>query len=294
MEIRRIRRRKSQSFTTINNSILRDKNLSLKAKAIMVTVMGLPDSWDFSVAGLIQLVKEGRDCVYAAIRELEDHGYVARQSVRDKGRMVGWEYVFSEEPMIADEPHTGFPYTEKPDTEKPDTENPTQYKKDLIKDLKNKETVHIEGNGQVWDFPMKELIEAFPDYLPDRITPAMIGFIEADVLPSDAEAWRQTIETYKMNFNPMTRSYLPDKTANLLGVFRKKKSELERERHGASQPKYRISEREKSAQRGANAIALIDELRRQGELERQAISGGSDGDRSPHSLALKPAEPYRN
>jgi hypothetical protein len=65
-----------------------------------------------------------------------------------------------------------------------------------------------------------------------------------------------------------------------------------KETHGTNQQHTRTSEREKSAQRGANAIALIDELRRQGELERQAVSGGGDGGRSPHPLALKPAESY--
>lgn len=182
--------------------------------------------------------------------------------------MVGWEYVFSEEPMTADTPHTGFPYTEKPEEEKPDTENPTQYKKHSIKETKNKETLHIEGDGEVWDFPMKELIEAFPDYLPDRITPAMIGFIEADVLPSDAEAWSRTIATYQMNFNPMTRSYLPEKTANLLGVFRQKKNEVAKEKNAGSQ-QYRTSnhpQRTSSAQRIADHRDILEQYPTEAEL----------------------------
>lgn len=82
-----------------------------------------------------------------------------------------------------------------------------------------------------FEYPIKNLVDAFPDYLPDRITPAMIGFIEAAVKPSDAEAWRRTIEIYQMNFNPLTKSYLPDKTANVLGVFRKQKTDIEREKN---------------------------------------------------------------
>lgn len=78
-------------------------------------------------------------------------------------------------------------------------------------------------------YPVQDLINAFPDYLPDRLTSAMIGFFEAEVLPADAEAWRRTIEIYQMNFNPMTKSYLPDKTANVLGVFRKQKAEVQKE-----------------------------------------------------------------
>lgn len=52
----------------------------------------------------------------------------------------------------------------------------------------------------------------------------------------------------------------------------------------------RKSEREKSAERGSNAIALIAELRRQGEIEEQTLSRGNGGTGPPNALALKPAE----
>lgn len=86
-----------------------------------------------------------------------------------------------------------------------------------------------------WSWPMSELIAAFPDYLPDRITPSMIGFIEAAVKPGDEAAWAATLDHYRMNFDPALKRYLPDKTANLLGVFRSKKSELEERRNGTDQ-----------------------------------------------------------
>lgn len=81
-------------------------------------------------------------------------------------------------------------------------------------------------------WPMKPLIEAFPDYLPDRITPAMIGFIEAEVKPGDEEAWTDTIRDYQQNFDPTLNRYLPDKTANILGVFRKYKTKAELNKNG--------------------------------------------------------------
>lgn len=86
------------------------------------------------------------------------------------------------------------------------------------------ETVH--------EYPVKELIEAFPDYMPDRITPAMIGFLEAEVLPGDEVAWADTLKDYRMNFDPMISRYLPDKTANVLSLFRKKKQQFEERKNG--------------------------------------------------------------
>jgi len=91
-----------------------------------------------------------------------------------------------------------------------------------------REETHTDPLPPEWKYPMKELVDAFPDYLPDRITPSMIGFIESEVLPADRAAWLDTIRDYKQNFNPATNRYLPDKTGNLLGVFRKHKADGER------------------------------------------------------------------
>lgn len=74
-----------------------------------------------------------------------------------------------------------------------------------------------------FDFPLKELIEAFPDL---NITPAQVGLIEADVKPPDREAWLSTIRLYQANYNRSTRTYLPEKVGNLLGVFESEKRRL--------------------------------------------------------------------
>lgn len=77
-----------------------------------------------------------------------------------------------------------------------------------------------------WDWPVKELVDAFPDYLSDRLTTSMAACIENDVIPGDEEAWSATIQHYKQNFNPSLNRYLPDKVANVLSVFKAKKAEL--------------------------------------------------------------------
>lgn len=48
------------------------------------------------------------------------------------------------------------------------------------------------------------------------------------------------------------------------------------------------SEREKSAERGANAVALIDELRRQG----RAVSGGDSEHHSQDAIVIESSEPH--
>lgn len=133
-----IRRRKQDRFATISTAVLKDKDLSLKAKALLITIMSLPDDWDFSVRGIESVVKEGREAVYSAIAELVDHGYCRReQKNAEKGKFASVEYLFTEE-RWAFEPHTGFPHTEEPDTAEPHTGNPPQYKQKLINSVTNK------------------------------------------------------------------------------------------------------------------------------------------------------------
>ncbi len=234
--LQRIRRNRNDSFTTINNAILRDKTISLKAKAVMVTVMGLPETWDFSVQGLIAIVKEGKDAIYSAIDELIKAGYVVRNEIRTQGRFEAYEYVFNEH-SSALEPHTGFPHTVNPQAGKPQTENPLQYKKQEIKETKNKETYTHTGGAGEWDYPMADLISAFPDL---QFQPGQVGNIQATVCdtPVDREAWTSTIQIYRENYDPLLNRYVPTKVGNLLGVFRNAKSKIERTKNASNKPAY--------------------------------------------------------
>ena len=81
-------------FTQVGNKVLRDPNLSLKAKGLYAWLYSKPDEWDFSMKRVPLESKDGEKAAYAAIRELERAGYVARRKKGD-GRMV---YLLSPEP----------------------------------------------------------------------------------------------------------------------------------------------------------------------------------------------------
>lgn len=110
---------KNRSYTVMANYHLRDKTLSLKAVGLLSKMLSFNDGWQFSTKGLSAICKEGPDAVLAALRELEDAGYLVRHQSRDeKGRMSSMVF------EIYEKPQTGLPDTEKPHTEKPDTDNP--------------------------------------------------------------------------------------------------------------------------------------------------------------------------
>ena len=139
----RVKVAKNRNYTTINNEPLKDTTLSLKAKGLLAVIMSLPDSWDFTINGIIAITKEGKGAVYSAIKELEDAGYCSREMIRnDNNQFEGCDYTFYEVKQVAKEtltdfPHTGKPLTENPHTGFPHTENRPQLNTNRIKERIN-------------------------------------------------------------------------------------------------------------------------------------------------------------
>ena len=115
---------KNRGYTVMANYHLRDKTLSLKAVGLLSKMLSFNDGWQFSTKGLSAICKEGPDAVLAALRELEDHGYLVRHRQRDsKGRMSNTVFEIYEQPQPVS-PHRENPDVDNPDMENPHMENP--------------------------------------------------------------------------------------------------------------------------------------------------------------------------
>ena len=115
---------KNRGYTVMANYHLRDKTLSLKAVGLLSKMLSFNDGWQFSTKGLSAICKEGPDAVLAALRELEDHGYLIRHRQRDsKGRMSNTVFEIYEQPQPVS-PHRENPDVDNPDMENPHLENP--------------------------------------------------------------------------------------------------------------------------------------------------------------------------
>lgn len=132
---------KSGEFTVMSNHHLRDSEMSLKAKGLLTIMLSLPKEWDYSVAGLQTLSKDGKDSTTNALLELETLGYLTRtKQITEAGRFNGYRYDIYEKPQ-----------TETPSAGNPSTDNPQQYnikesniEKSNIKDIK-KERKTFDG-----------------------------------------------------------------------------------------------------------------------------------------------------
>jgi hypothetical protein len=125
-----IRVEKTKDYTTMSNYHFREKDMSLKAKGLLSLILSLPEEWDYTLAGLSMLCRDGKDSVRTALTELEEFGYVETARVRDeKGGLQGTEYIVREIPVSSlpekEEPVLEEPTLEKPALEKPILENPT-------------------------------------------------------------------------------------------------------------------------------------------------------------------------
>ena len=143
---------KNRGYTVMSNHHLRNKDLSLKAKGLLSQMLSLPEDWDFTLKGLSLINREQIDAIRAAVRELEQAGYIVRSRERDsQGRLRGADYIIYEQPQpvpdspTLENPTLDNPTQEKPMLEKPTLENPMQLNKDIQKtDLPTKEKINTD------------------------------------------------------------------------------------------------------------------------------------------------------
>ena len=109
--MKRIRVEKSKNFTTINNEFIFNKNLSLKAKGLLCHLLALPNDWKLYVEEVEKWSTDGKSAIYSAFKELTSNGYMKRMQIRDKGKIVSWDYI------VFEKPHTDFQEIENLDVE---------------------------------------------------------------------------------------------------------------------------------------------------------------------------------
>ena len=221
---------KSRDFTVVANCVFKDRSLSAKAKGILVEMLSLPESWDYTLKGLTSLFSDGIDSIRQGINELEKHGYIVRERKRDsRGRLGGMEYVIYETPHKPVENSIDSAYLKSQD---PTTENPTQDSsaeemptvyKEINKYNKNKSmTFEINKNSF-----LPEVSENFEDPAPvenpdcrpvgrkeisdtSRAREEIKRQIEYDVMvqrcqPSQLDELVEIMLEVRMNLSPTTR-----------------------------------------------------------------------------------------
>lgn len=123
-------------YSIIPNEVFTDRYLDYRAKGLLCTIFSLPNNWDFSILGLVELVTprdknneiiksergEGKDAVRVSLQLLERRGYLERIPTKtSKGFFDGYDYKLNIPPVLLG----NHPSSENPTTDKPTTDRPT-------------------------------------------------------------------------------------------------------------------------------------------------------------------------
>ncbi|MEE1516605.1 MAG: DUF6017 domain-containing protein [Lachnospiraceae bacterium] len=175
------------NFTMISNSILRDKELSMKDRGVLCTIISLPDGWKFSEAGLSAIVPDGKESIRNSIRRLEGLCYLRRVKERDKnGKYISNIEVFAER-----ETTSGYPSPNSRNGKTVDGTsvlgNQTQYNNDNLKkniNIDNSISINQSKVPNAMDGEM-EIINDYRELISDNIK--LSWLLEAAKINCNAE-----------------------------------------------------------------------------------------------------------
>lgn len=169
------------NYLIVSQRIMHDQSLKLFDRGLLVTLMSLPDNWDFTINGLTKILCDGRDAISSGLKRLEESGYLVNEQLRVEGKFSGkclrinvspdrrvsnevspdsavlkektMEELISESPVqdgtASKMPVTENPMPDKPLPEKPSTEMPSTVKplSGIPTQLNNKESNIQESNN---------------------------------------------------------------------------------------------------------------------------------------------------
>lgn len=122
----RIKKIKIKGFTIIDNDVINDDRMHLKALGLFAYMWSKPDDWQFYVSEIASHFKDGESAVSSAMKELMTLGYLKRTQNRKDGRFSNYDYVLRELPKRENQgsaPKGDFTKPEKPIPKKPNPEN---------------------------------------------------------------------------------------------------------------------------------------------------------------------------
>lgn len=97
-----IRINKDHNYTVMSNYHFKEKEMSLKAKGLLSLMLSLPDTWDYSIAGLVAICKENESAIKSTLNELKTFGYLVmtkKMPNETKSGRIEYDYDIYEKPQ---------------------------------------------------------------------------------------------------------------------------------------------------------------------------------------------------
>ena len=100
---------KNANYTTINNTVLNDVELSWQAKGMAAYLLSRPDGWEIKSRHLSTVSSDGTTATLNTLKELEERGYLTRICKKNAAGQFEWEQIFHEVPTMSDVTVSGKP-----------------------------------------------------------------------------------------------------------------------------------------------------------------------------------------
>jgi predicted transcriptional regulator len=132
-----------KNFTIIPNDIIRNKNISDRARFIFCYMASMPDDWKFYQGAMAKELGYTKDTLRKYIEELLETGYLYREQRREEGKFDSYDYTLNYTPCMENtdtvKNHSGkIPTREKSTVTKKDFEQrKTNTNKDFDKGCEN-------------------------------------------------------------------------------------------------------------------------------------------------------------
>lgn len=209
-----ITRRKRTTWTTVDNSIINDTTLNLKALGLLTYMLSKPDAWVFSQAQIGAAWGEGKESMQSAMRRLTECGYVQRETVRDEKGHLRTITVVSEEPIPLSERVASRcrvsrlpvqPALVNPADGKPGTLVKTDLKKRLIEEVVSKKPTQPEALSPAKlatkppVCPVNEIVAVYHDTLPELPS---VRVMDDDRIKGIKSRWVWVMTTNKPDGTP--------------------------------------------------------------------------------------------
>ena len=157
------------NYVNVYKGIVMDRSLRLKDRGMLLTLLSLPDNWNFTAAGLEKILPDGKAAIYSSLDNLQKAGYLTKEQGRGEGGVFGANIIEIHEtpcPPFTDFPFTDNPSPEKPFTEKPVPENRTQLNNNR---LNNHRFIPHQSINLECDFKQKDEIDGYRELVKENI-----------------------------------------------------------------------------------------------------------------------------
>lgn len=199
-----VRLKKNNNFVVMDKTVLNDTRLSWKAKGIMAFMLSKPDDWTFYIDEMIKHSTDGEKSFRSGFKELKEMGYVKREPIREGQRIVRWETIVYENPLLAEKLHVGNVHvgnvhvqngdaTKNDSTKNDSTKNDDIYAlfqywldQNIIQHKRMNQKMKSSTNARLKDYSLDELKQAIQNY--------------SDVLKGDEYYW-----THKWTYEEFMR-----------------------------------------------------------------------------------------